>query len=350
MAFRVIVAGAGVRGRDWMRELKSAPLFELAACVDPDEDALRQSSITHALSPAQCFPRLEDALDAVPCDAVIVATSADCHTEACVTALTNGRAVLVEKPFTTNLHDAVRLVHLAEEKARPLLVAQNYRYMRAFRTARRLIQDGALGRVGLVTFQYYKVPHEVVASLARLRHSVLWGMGVHHLDTLRYVLNQKVTGVSADSFTLPWGELQEGASMRLMLKMEDGARAFYSATYESSGHEFFERGQEFYARFTGERATLHVFHRWLVLCERNRWPRFMRRGRREMSEEQVLLSQLESALLDSSYEAETRGRDNLQTMAVVEAFMCAATEGRWINPQELLYEAEKGAACLGHRP
>jgi predicted dehydrogenase len=350
MALRVIVAGVGIRGRDWVRELKAAPAFDLAACVDPDEDALRQTSTMHALSPAQCFPRLEDALAAVPADAVIVATSADCHTEACETALTNGRAVLVEKPFTTNLDDAVRLVHLAEEKARPLLVAQNYRYMRAFRTARRLIQDGALGRVGLVTLQYYCVPHEMVASLARLPHSVLWGMGVHHLDALRYVLNQKVTGVSADSFTLPWGESPEGASMRVMLSMEEGTRAFYSATYESSGHEFFERGQEFYARFTGERATLHVFHRWLVLCERNRWPRFIRRGRREMSEEQVLLGQLESALHDSACEQEASGRDNLQTMAVVEAFIRAATEGRWINPQELLDEAEKGAACLSNRP
>jgi predicted dehydrogenase len=350
MAFRVIVAGAGVRGRDWMSELRAAPAFELAACVDPCEEALRKSATMHKLPPAQCFPKLEEALSAVPSDAVIVATSADCHTEACRTALMKGRAVLVEKPFTTNLLEAVGLVHLAEAKALPLLVAQNYRYMRAFRTARRLIQEGALGRVGLVTCQYYKVPHEMVASLARLQQSVLWGMGVHHLDALRYILNQKVTGISADSFTLPWGELPEGASMRLMLQMEDGARALYSATYESSGHEFFERGQEFYARLTGERATLHVFHRWLVLCERNRWPRFIRRGRRELSEEQILLGQLESALHDSSYEAETSGRDNLQTMAVAEAFIRAATEGRWINPQELLDEAEKGAACPGHRP
>src|SRR5205823_2108421 len=65
----------------------------------------------------------------------------------------------------------------------------------------------------------------------------------------------------------------KGASLRVMLTFEDGARASYSATYESSGHEFFERGQEFYTRLVGERATLHVFQRWLVLCERGRWPR-----------------------------------------------------------------------------
>ncbi|MBD0372267.1 MAG: Gfo/Idh/MocA family oxidoreductase [Pyrinomonadaceae bacterium] len=350
MAVRVIVAGAGgVRGLDWVREIKSADGFHLSACVDTDEDALSKAAAAHSLSPAECFLSLDDALQAVPCDAVIIATPADLHTKACETALESGHACLVEKPFTTNLSDAVRLVHLAEDKRAPLLVAQNYRYMRAFRTARRLIQEGALGRVGLVTCQYYKVPHAMAASLSKLKHSVLWGMGVHHLDALRYVLGEKVSAALAESFTLPWGELPEGASLRVMLQMEGGARAFYSASYESSGHEFFERGQEFYARFTGERATLHLFHRWLVLCERKRLPRFIRRGRRVMSEEQVLLSQLWNAINDSHYEPEVSGRDNLQTMAVVEACLRSAAEGRWINTQELLDEAEKGAACLSHR-
>ncbi|HEX8920914.1 MAG TPA: hypothetical protein VF766_05525, partial [Pyrinomonadaceae bacterium] len=230
----------------------------------------------------------------------------------------------------------------------PLVVGQNYRYMRAFRTIRRLVAEGALGQIGIVVCQYYRVPHEMVASLANLTHSVLWGMGVHHLDALRYVLDKLVTGLSSDSFTLPWGQLPQGASMRVMLTFEDGARAFYSATYESSGHEFFERGQEFYLRLVGERATLHVFHRWLVLCERGKWPRLVRRGKRAVTEEQILLGQLERALKDGSV-PESSGRDNLQTMAVAEAFIRSVAEKRWIDPQELLNEEQEASACAGRR-
>lgn len=351
MAIRVVVAGAGgARGRDWLGEIKARRGFEPACCVDTDEDALRQTAADYSLSPSQCFLSLEEALDAHPADAVIIATPADEHVKACEAALRHGRAVLVEKPFTTTLGDAVRLVSLAQEKARPLLVAQNYRYMRAFKGVRRLLREGALGRIGLVTSQYYRVPHQMRASLARLEHSVLWGIGVHHLDALRYVLDQKAERVAADSFTLPWGKLPAGASMRVMLQFAEGTRAIYSATYESSGHEYFEGGQEFYARFTGERATLHLFHRWLVLCERGRLPRFIRRGRRTMSEEQVILGQLESSIKDyPSYEAETSGRDNLQTMAIVEASLLSVREGRTINPQELLHEAQACAASLSHR-
>jgi predicted dehydrogenase len=348
MAFKVIVAGLGPRGHEWIREVRREPSYQLAACVEVDETTLRESASSLGIARELCFPSLEEACGSVACDAVIIATSADRHVQACAAALSSGRGVLVEKPFTTNLFEAVRLVRLAEQKGLPLIIGQNYRYMRSFRTVRRLISDGALGRVGTVICQYYRVPHEMVASLAASQHSILWGMGVHHLDALRYILGRKVTGLVADSFTFPWGTLPHGASMRVMLTFEDDARALYSATYESSGHQFFERGQEFYMRLVGERATLHMFHRWLVLCEQGRWPRIVRRGRREATEEQILLRQLGEALTSGAL-PETSGLDNLQTMAIVEAFLRSASEARWVNPQELLNEAEETEAPVGYR-
>jgi predicted dehydrogenase len=335
VALKVIVVGLGPRGLEWAREVARSPGFELAACADVDEGVLRRSSSTLGLPPARCFSTLEEAAEKTDCDAAIIATPAERHAEGCESALSRGLALLVEKPFTTSVADASRLVRLAEQKGLAVVVGQNYRYMRAFRTARSLVSEGALGRVGLVNCQYYRVPHEMAAALAALPHSALWGMGVHHLDALRHVLCKRVTRVAADSFTLPWGTLPPGASLRVMLDFEGGARAVYTATYESSGHEFFERGQEFYLRLVGERATLHVFQRWLVLCERGRWPRLIRRGRRETTEEHVLLTQLRRAVEYGSA-PDASGRDNLQTVAVAEACVRSAGEGRWVNPQELL--------------
>jgi predicted dehydrogenase len=244
---------------------------------------------------------------------------------------------LVEKPFTLSLREAADLVSLAKQKGAPLLVAQNYRYMRSFRTARRLISEGTLGAVGMVVCQYYRVPHALAVSLARLTNSVLWGIAIHHLDALRYILSKDATGVLAESFTLPGGQLPRGGSMQMMLTFAGDVRALYSATYESSGHEFFERGQEFYLRFVGERATLHVFQRWLILCEKGKLPRLVRRGKRKVTEERLLLNQLERAVLTGE-DPDSSGRDNLQTMAIVEACLRSAGERAWINPQELLDE------------
>jgi predicted dehydrogenase len=336
MALRVVIVGLGPRGQDWLREIRNAPGFEFAAAVDVDPAVLEQASGKGVL-PSQCFADLDTALDQNKCDAVIVATSVDSHVGPCELALTRGLAVMVEKPFALTLHDAKKLVTLAEQKSTPLVVAQNYRYLRSFRTARRLIAEGALGRVGMVVCQYYRVPHLMPASLSRLDNSVLWGIGIHHLDALRYVLNRTVTRVLTESFNLPWGTLPRGGSIQSMLSFAEETQALYSATYESTGHEFFERGQEFYLRLIGEHATLHVFQRWLILCEKNKLPRLVRRGPRKVSEERILLDQLERAVLRGE-EPDSSGRDNLQTMAIVEACLRSAAERTWINTQELLNE------------
>ena len=339
MALGVAIVGMGLRGRDWVREVRAAPAFELVACVDSDENILRSAAASLQIPARHCFGDLTLALAQDGCQVIIVATPPDCHVEVCQTVLSKNLAVLVEKPFTLKLKEAVELVSLAESKHTPILVAQNYRYLRSFRTARRLVLEGTLGKIGLVTCQYYRPPHDMAPALARLPHSVLWGMGVHHLDALRFILGQEVTNVMADSFTLPWGQLPEGASLRVMLSFEGGTRASYSATYESSGHEFFERGQEFYTRFVGEHATLHVFQRWLILCERNKLPRLIRRGAREVSEEQILLQQLERAVVHDE-QAEVNGRENLKTVALLEACVRSATEQRWVNPGELFHEIQ----------
>ena len=337
MAIRVALVGLGRRGQEWVRQVRGAQAYELVACVDSDPAAVSRLPGDLSIGAAQCFTDLREALDRQRCDALIVASPPAAHVEPCEQALTRGIAVLVEKPFTLHLREAVALVALADGAGVPLLVAQNYRYMRAFRTARRLIQAGTLGRIGMVVGHYYRVPHAMAASLSSLPDSILWGIGIHHLDVIRHILRTPVTRVLADSFTLPWGTPPNGASIQTMLTFEDATRAMYSASYESSGHEFFEGGQEFYLRFVGERGTLHVCHRWLVLCENGKLPRPVRRGPRKVSEERTLLDQLERALAGGE-EPDSSGRDNLQTMAVVEACRRSAAGQTWVNPQELLNE------------
>ena len=335
MAIKITVAGMGLRGQDWVREIRAASAFELAACVDVDPAALQRASAQVGISSDQCFTDLGKALDSSGSQAVVVVTPPDCHATTCEVALERNLAVLVEKPFTLRLSEAVRLVSLADTNGTPLLVAQNYRYLRSFRTVKQLINDGLLGRIGMVVCHYYRPFHNIPDSLARLQNSVLWGMSVHHLDALHYVLASKVTSVNAETFTLPWGRLPRGASVQLMLATANDTRVSYSATYESTGHTLFEGGQEFYARFIAERGTLHVFQRWLIFWENGKLPRLIRRGQRKKTEEQLLLDQLERALIHGE-EPEVSGRDNLQTVAILEACVRSAAEARSINPQELL--------------
>jgi predicted dehydrogenase len=326
-----------MRGRQWAEAVRAHSKCELAACVDEDGAAVERAGGDLDVPSQRRFTRLADALEA-GLDAVIVATPVGAHVEPCELALSADVAVLVEKPFTPRLAEAARLVALAERRDVPLMVGQQYRYLRYLRTVRRLLREGAIGPVGMVVAHYYHEHQHVSPSSAASENSILWGPTVHHIDALRYVFGQRISGVVADVFSSPWTPLPHGTAVQAMLALEGGVRAQYSATYESYGHERFERGQEFYERFVGERGTLHVVHRWLVLCRPGKLPRWISRGRRPVTEEAILLDQLRRAIRDGET-PEASGRDNLETLAALEACLRSSEDRRWVDPRELLAEA-----------
>lgn len=337
MALRVGVVGLGARGLDWARVLRSSAVASLAGACDVDAGVRTRASADAALAGHPIEADLASLVRSCALDAVVVATPPQHHGPVAEEALERGLAVLVEKPFTLDLASAARLVRLAEARRVPLLVAQNYRYMRAHRTVRRVVGDGVLGRLSAVTCHYWRASHVVNAGLAALEASALWETGVHHLDALRYVLGRRVVGVAADVSAAPWTKALRGTSARVLLEFEGGVGGEYSVSWDAPGHEFFEAGQQFYQRLTGERGTLHVVQRWLVLCPTGRWPRLVSRGRRTEPEEAVLLRQLAQAVNEGA-DPECSGRDNLETMALLEACMASWRSRRWVDPQVLLGE------------
>lgn len=331
MEKRVVLIGLGRRGRQWFHELAGGG-WNVVAGVDPYEPARAAAVSEWGL---ETFAETHEALAATGCDAVMVASAADRHVEPCLAALEAGMPVLVEKPLATSLKEGQAMVDAAAAAGVTLMVAQNYRYMRAHRTVKRVLSEGAVGRVGYVRADYYRSPHDMAPSLTASEHNALWGVAVHHLDALRYVLGAEAEAVRAREYTLPWTDLPPGASLRVQLEFEGGIEVDYGATYESRGHEYFGGGQEFYERITGDRATLHVFHRWLFLCEGRKLPRPVRRGKRAVTEEQILLGEFEDAIVTGA-EPECSGRDNLGTMAIIEAVLRSAESGGWVYPKELL--------------
>jgi len=78
---------------------------------------------------------------------VVIATPNETHYPFARQCLEAGRDVVVDKPFTTTLEDAVSLVQLAKSANRLLTVYQNRRYDGDFQAIRKLVADGALGRI-----------------------------------------------------------------------------------------------------------------------------------------------------------------------------------------------------------
>jgi predicted dehydrogenase len=80
-------------------------------------------------------------------DVVVIATPNDRHFDLAKRALEAGKAVVVDKPFTTTVAEAHELIGLAQKQKTLLSVFHNRRWDADFITVRRLIKEGVLGEI-----------------------------------------------------------------------------------------------------------------------------------------------------------------------------------------------------------
>jgi predicted dehydrogenase len=93
------------------------------------------------------LPTPGDAFSSPEIDLIVVATPNDSHFDLAQRALLAGKHVVVDKPFTTTVAEAVELATLVKKSGRVLCVFQNRRWDGDFLTLRALISEGRLGEV-----------------------------------------------------------------------------------------------------------------------------------------------------------------------------------------------------------
>jgi predicted dehydrogenase len=121
-------------------------------------------------------------------DVVAVFSPDHLHAEHCRAALENGKHVVCTKPMVTSFDDAQDLVRLARDKQRKFLVGQTMRFDRQFLMAKKLCEDGELGRLIAIESHYIHDMRPVYkATPWRLEvpQDFMYGGCVHSLDIIR---------------------------------------------------------------------------------------------------------------------------------------------------------------------
>lgn len=115
---------------------------------------------------------------------VVVATPGDTHFEFAKACLTNGKHVLVEKPFCETAAQARELFELAKANNLFIQCYQNRRFDSDFLTVQEVIERGVLGTILEIEmhFDYYRpeIP-EATAEFSAI-DSYLYGHGCHTID------------------------------------------------------------------------------------------------------------------------------------------------------------------------
>lgn len=242
MALRVAICGSGNRSRTvWQRHLLDLDGFELAGVQDVHPGSLERAVGLGTITPELAYADLRELLAATRPDALVVCPVHAAHAAAVEAGLAAGCHVLVEKPFTTALADAVRLTELAEERGLILGVVQNWRTKSAGQALRQAIADGLIGAVSHVFFRYLRdreLPH-LPEYLFDEPDPLLYALTVHHVDLYRYVLGQEIARVEGRAFHPPWSRYADPSVVQLWLETDGGVAISYTGTISSRNNHVF---------------------------------------------------------------------------------------------------------------
>jgi predicted dehydrogenase len=186
------IATAHLRGYQALPELGRV----VAACDTVADSARKRAEETGA----EAFTDYRAVLARPDIEAVDLCLPHDLHEPVAREAAAAGKHVLVEKPIARNLAEADRMIAACAAAGVHLMVAHCQRFSAERQTAKRLVDEGVIGRIYMMRTDHNQwvdyPPGHWINDPEKLGGGGIAGSGVHHLDTLRWFCGE-VQRVSA---------------------------------------------------------------------------------------------------------------------------------------------------------
>jgi predicted dehydrogenase len=258
------------------------------------------------------------------------------------------RGILAQKPLGTSYAQALQIVELCEAAGVTLAVNQNMRYDQSVRACKSLLSRGTLGTPVLATIDMRAIPHWMPWQ-KRLGWVTLRIMSIHHLDTFRYWFGEPArvfASVRPDPRTAREFAHEDGICLYI-LEYVDGLRAASC--------------DDVWTGPAREGAAADIGIRWRVEGTLGAargtigWPEYPKRAPSTLDYTTAASGQWISprwndvwfpdafagpmaellCALEENTQPSLWGRDNLNTMALVEACYLSAREHRAVKPAEV---------------
>jgi predicted dehydrogenase len=183
--FRIGILGGGFIVNDCHLPAYRKAGFNPVAIASRTREHAERVAQTHAI--AKVYDSYEELLNdptvevldiAVPPNAQLALIKAAC-------ARQTVKGILAQKPLGVNYAEAVEAVRACEEAGIVLAVNQNMRYDQSVRAGKTLLENGVIGEPILATIEMRGIPHWMPWQ-AELGWATLRIMSIHHLDCFRY--------------------------------------------------------------------------------------------------------------------------------------------------------------------
>jgi predicted dehydrogenase len=264
----------------------------LAGVFSSDAEKTKRSATALGVDVSRAYPTVEamiagEAKRPDGIEVVSIVTPNHVHYVQSAACLEAGLDVICDKPLTTTLPDAEKLVKLAADRKRLLGVTFNYTGYPMIRHAKQLIADGLIGKLRVVQAEY---PQGWLATAIektgqkqaswrtdpkQAGAGALGDIGSHAFQLVEFVTGEKVSEVAADVSAIVPGRIIDD-NVNVLLRFADGARGSLWASQVAIGHLNSHR-----LRVYGENGSIQWFQERpeeLLVVEAGEAPRSVRRG------------------------------------------------------------------------
>lgn len=213
------IVGAGIWGETHASIYNEHPFAETVAICD--KDRTKAEALAAKFGIKEVYTDYREMAVKSSCDAIAIVTPDFLHADIAIACAEAKKNLLIEKPLATTRDDVYRMMDAFEKNKVRVMVDLHNRWNPAVNTAKQLIDAGDLG---VPTSAYGRLNDIKWVATDMLswagKSSILWFLGSHCLDTLRFLMGSEVERVYAVS--------REGVLKNLGVDVPD----MYQATLE----------------------------------------------------------------------------------------------------------------------
>lgn len=306
------LVGVGGWGRQYVDILRRSNIFDLRVCFDTNEGILEE-----VCSSVDCLKAnsLEELLACGGLQAVVIVTPNFLHYEQCIKAIKQGKHVFVEKPIANTVEEARKIYQAVKDKNVIVSVGHNVRRRSEFRMLKKLIENGEIGEVIMVEANNSQYVGEGRETSWRLDKDTcpsgpLSQLGIHHIDTLRYLFGE-ITEVKS-YLKNEFFESEVPDTVLSVFSFKSGILGYLGTNYLSES--------SFAMRIYGTKGNLIVEGTTLYLQKKGKRKRIKIECINTLEEQ---IEEFGECIIDNK-KPEVGIKEAIENMAVVEAIMESA--------------------------
>ncbi len=184
---KIAVIGSGYWGKNLVRNFDQ--LGAIKRICDKNETTLAQFR--------EQYPNIEpclaysDVLSDNEIDGVVIAAPAELHYSLAREAILAGKHVYVEKPLVLDENEGKKLIELAKDKGRVLMVGHLLHYHPVFIKLKELKNSGELGRIN------YIYSNRLNLGKIRREENIFWSFAPHDISMILSLAGEKPENVMA---------------------------------------------------------------------------------------------------------------------------------------------------------